>query len=501
MNYKAISIVAVAAMLAGAGLLQTIEPKNNRYHQHKEAYAKSACTEHSDDVFCTHLPLISITTDGPMPEPHISDAQGNILYNENGYRQKNYETVSAYVKFFDDAEKNNHLSDEAVVSENAQIRIRGNMSRDFDKKSYALEFKEEDFVTNIDVSLSGMTSDSDWVLNGPFMDKTLIRNYLCYNLSGEIMEYAPNVRFCELFLNEEYMGVYLLTEKIKYNENGRIKISKTDPEIKETSYIVQADRDSDETKKIYPFGMYTYNTAPVGATSGQMEIVYPSVTLTEEQKEYIERDFSKFEKSLFSFDYDKKKTGYKQYINVDSFIDYFLINEFTLNYDAVGLSTYLYKDVRGKLNLCVWDFNSAFDNYELSTVTPETFILQGEMWYGSLFKDEYFVNETIKRYYALREDYFNEAYLFDYIDDTIEYLGPAIERNYEKWGYGFEEEYDLLKPAERNPRSYDEAIMQLKDCIALRIEYMDDSVERLQLLSHDSLNKKYNHDKTTGGGL
>ena len=502
MNYKAISLAAVAAMLIGACLLQNIEPKNNRYHQHEEALPKAVCTDHGEDVFCTHLPLMAITTDGPIPEAYLYDAAGNAITDTNGYRVKNRETVSAVVKYFDHAERNNHLSDEAVVSEKAQVRVRGNMSRDFDKKGYAIAFKEEDLLTGKDVSLSGMTADSDWVLHGPFMDKTLLRNYLCYNLSGEIMEYAPNVRFCELFVNEEYMGVYLLTEKIKYNENGRLSLSKTDPDITETSYIVQVDRGAEDSlRNIETYGMYTYTTAPVGDVYGQMEIVYPSFTLTEKQKQYIANDISGFEKALFSFDYDKKDRGYQQYIDVDSFVDYFLINEFALNYDASGLSTYLYKDIRGKLHLCVWDFNSAFDNYELSSITPRTFRLQGTMWYKNLFKDEDFVDQVIREYDALRDTYFNEAYLFDYIDDTMEYLGPAIDRNYEKWGYSFGQEYDLLMPEERNPRNYEEAIMQLKNCISLRIEHMDENIDRLHLLSHASMNKKYNHDETTGGGL
>lgn len=502
MNYKAISLAAVAVMLVGAGLLQTVEPKNNRYHQHKEALPKAACTDHGEDVFCTHLPLMRITTDGPIPEAYVYDAEGNALLTENGQRMKNQEMVSGFVEYFDDAERNNHLSDKAAVSEKAQIRIRGNISRGFDKKGYAIEFKEDDLLTNKDISLSGMTADSDWVLHGPYMDKTLIRNYLCYNLSGEIMEYAPNVRFCELFLNEEYMGVYLLTEKIKYNENGRITLSKTDPDIKETSYIVMADRGPEEASdQIRPFGMYTYITSYAGGAEGQMEVVYPSVTLTERQRDYIENDISKFEKALFSFEYNKKDTGYQKYIDVDSFVDYFLINEFTLNYDAVGLSTYLYKDIRGKLQMCVWDFNSAFDNYELSSITPRTFRLQGRMWYKNLFKDDAFVERVIAKYDDLRDTYFNEAYLYSYIDETVEYLGPAIERNYEKWGYAFAEEHDMLVPAERNPRDYDAAVQQLKDCIFLRIDHMDRNIDRLHLLSHDSLNKKYNHDETTGGGL
>lgn len=502
MNYKAISLAAVAAMLIGGSLLQTIEPKNNRYHQHEEALPKAVCTDHGEDVFCTHLPLMRITTNEPIPPSYIMDEDGRFMVGEDGSRLKNEKILSGTVEYFDDAEHNNHLSDEADVSEKAEVWVRGNTSREFEKRGFGIEFKEEDMLTNKDVSLSGMTADSDWVLHGPYMDKTLLRNYLCYNLSGEIMEYAPNVRFCELFVNEEYMGVYLLVEKIKYNEDGRITLSQTDPEIRETSYIVQADRGAEDlTKKIEPFGVYTYTTTTLGEAYGRMEIVYPSATLTEEQRKYIENDLSRFEKALFSYDYDKKKTGYQQYIDVDSFVDYFLINEFALNYDAVGLSTYLYKDVRGKLHLCVWDFNSAFDNYELSNITPRTFRLHEKMWYKNLFKDEAFVDQVIREYDDLRDTWFDEAYLMKYIDDTVEYLGPAIERNYEKWGFSFGEEYDRLQPEERNPRSYEAAIRQMKECISLRIEHMDQNIDRLQLLSHESMNKKFNYDESTGGGL
>lgn len=505
MKYKWISLAVVAAMLAGAAGLKEIEINHNRYHQHKEAKPKAVCTDHGEDVFCTHLPLMDITTDGPIPEPYLYDEEGKQIIFDNGQAARNYETVPAVVKYSDNASENNHLSDDMALVERALVRVRGNTSRDFDKKGYAIAFKEEDLLTNKDVSLSGMTADNDWVLHGPFMDKTLIRNYLCYNLAGEIMEYAPNVRFCELFVNQEYMGVYLLIEKISYNENGRIKMTETDPEIPETSYIVQVDRGAEEElRELETFGTYAHLSALKGQASGQLEVVYPSRTLTEEQRESIENDFSRFEKAVFSYDYDDPKLGYRKYIDVDSFVDYFLINEFGLNYDAVGLSTYLYKDIRGKLKLCVWDFNSAFDNYTHSVVTPETFFLQNRMWYYYLFKDKAFVDEVVERYYELREEYFNEEYLTAYIDDTVEYLGPAIERNNKKWGYSFQKEYngrayDFLIPEERNPRSYEEAVQQMKDCIHERIEHMDANVDRLYILSHESLNKKFNHGKGTGG--
>jgi len=496
MKYKIICVVVVITMIFGSFMFQNIKIDNNRHHQHLDAHQKEACTDHGKDVFCTHLPLMNIVTDAAMPDAYVIDEYGNKTSNE--------EFVGATIQYFDNEYKNNHLEDEPTISERATIRIRGASSRGYDKKSYLIKFKHEDMVNGKRVSLSGMTADSEWVLNGPFVDKTLIRNYLCYNLAGEIMEYSPNVRFCEAYLNGEYIGLYLLMEKVEYNSDGRINIERTDEDMDVTSYIVEIDRKgNDAFREIDTFAAYSYLYDKSKMNAGHMKIVYPSTTLTEEQRNYIISDISQFEKSLYSFAYSDDAKGYRNYIDVESFVDYFLINEFTLNYDAQALSRYVYKDIGGKLKMCVWDFNLAFDYYETSVVSPETFVLQSSMWYNQLFKDEAFVNQVVQRYMELRDEYFNEEYLYQYIDETIAYLGPAIERNYDKWGYSFNSEYngknyDFLVPIERNVRSYDEAVAQLKSCIRDRIQHMDANLDRLYLLSHDSLNKKYNYDKEAG---
>ena len=112
--------------------------------------------------------------------------------------------------------------------------------------------------------------------------------------------------------------------------------------------------------------------------------------------------------------------------------------------------------------------------------------------YQMLFMDSDFTDRVITRYYELRKTVFSEEYLFGFIDDTIEYLGTAVDRNYEKWGYTFNQEYDLMHPTERNPRNYDEAILQMKDFITKRIAFMDENIESLRQNSAESKTKKYN---------
>ena len=108
-----------------------------------------------------------------------------------------------------------------------------------------------------------------------------------------------------------------------------------------------------------------------------------------------------------------------------------------------------------------------------------------------LFKDEDFVEQVIERYWELRETYFSDEYLMDYIDETLEWLGPAVERNSECWAKAMEE--DMLRPAERNVHSHEEAVEQLKDWLLQRGKWLDDSVHALNQYAHPSRNKTYNH--------
>ena len=487
MKYKIISILCIVLMVLLPMGVRSVGLPKNRYHQHLEAQEKPKCTTHDEGTFCTHLPLINITTKGAMPAP--------LLYNEDGSVIFNNEMVQASVQYFDNQEYNNHLTDTPTVSENALIRTRGRSSRRFDKQGYLLKFMEGDFLNNKKVSLSGMTADSDWVLHGPFLDKTLIRNYLCYNLAGEIMDYSPNVRFCEIFLNGTYKGLYLLTEKIEYNDGGRIKFTETDPDLAVTSYIVKLDQGSDDPfYALNTFSEYSGKNGPQTRGNNQLEIIYPKKTLTLEQKEYIEADISRFEKALVSFDSADKNYGYPSFIDVSSFVDYLIINEFTMNSDAASLSTYFYKDVSGKMEIAVWDFNSAFDNYRPVMSEPHYFMMADKFWFEYMLRSQDFSNKIIHRYKDLRKTYLSDQYLIEYIDDTIAYLGDAIDRNYEVWGYSFSQEEGKLTPMERNPISYEEAVEDLKQTIIERGEFLDANIETLKFFSHDSINKQFNHD-------
>lgn len=499
MNYRLICLIAVVLMLAAAVAFQDFRPMGNRYHQHLEAVKYTPCATHGEEQFCTHLPLFNIVTDGPVPEPYQYDSSGELILSENGSRLFNDEMVMASVDFFTNPEGNNHLTDTPDVSEKALIRVRGNTSRAFDKKNYLLKFTQENGVDDLDVSLDGMAADNSWVLHGPILDKTLLRNYLCYNISGEVMDYVPEVRFCEVFLNGEYQGVYVLTEKIKYNPDGRCDITKTDPSLTETSFILRLDRGNADPD--HSLTTFLDNNGTRGLSDRQnehFEIIYPNETLTPAQKEHITSTISRLEKALYSFDSSDSKRGYPAYLNVESFVDFYILNQFMMNADAGHLSTYYIRDVRGKIEIVGWDYNNTFNNYFNDLLEGDDFSYTNK-WYASLLRDEQFVKRVVERYRALRKTILSDAYLENYIDQTIEYLGPAVARNNDRWGYTYTREYceqhpdASLTPVERNPSNYDEAVAQLMEAIAQRGWHMDQYIEVLHANSHASVNKQFQY--------
>lgn len=476
-------ILSVAAPLLGSHTAK-------RYHQHWDAPEKPADAA-EDGRFSTHLPLVEIDTGGvEIPGKAIVNRYDKIL----GYTTAadGSDTITAHMDVVDHADTYNHPEDAPTISSDITIHVRGNTSRTYDKSGYSIRLIHEDGTGNPQ-PLLGMDAHHEWALHGPYLDKTLLRNYMWYNIGGEIMAYAPNVRFCEVMLNGAYQGVYVLVEKIAAGEDGaRLNLTVNAKRNTFSGYLLQLNGSRPPANLEATTNQFSYYAK---RTLFELDIEFPGRrSLTPEMIDAISKDFSDFEKSLYSYDYDHEKYGYATQMDVESFIDYFLINELTCNYDAGWLSTFIYKDTYGKFRMCLWDMNSACDNYQYSQTEPMAFQMQNCLWYVMLFKDEDFTDALIDRYWELRETYFDPDYLCRYIDDTVAYLGDAVDRNYEVWGYTFQPEEDLLLPTERNPRSYEEAVAQMKDFLAKRVAWMDENIDTLRQYSAESRVKKFNEN-------
>ncbi len=484
MKYKIIGIILCVAVLATgltAHLLVRQEP--GRVHQHLTAAKKADCTDHGSDVFCTHLPLVQIETDEDIP--------GKPVLTEGGHRtgystaKDGSDRIVSTIKITDHEKENNHLTDEPTLESLATIHRHGHSSRYFDKPNYTIKLIDDNGNSN-NQSVMGMAAHSEWILHGPYLDKTLIRNYMWYNIGGEMMSYAPNVRFCEVFINGEYEGVYVMTETITAGKDGaRLQLSVDKKDNTFSGYLLRMDRTSDE--EIKNFTKYIYRMSEVRGVN----IEYPGAkTITPELKTQITKDFSAFEKSLYSYDFDNGEYGFKRTIDIDSFVDYFIINEFTCNNDAGGYSTYIYKDKDGKFRMCIWDFNNACDNYQETAMKLNDFHLISCPWFWMLTKNDEFTHRIIQRYRDLRKTVLSDEYLEQYIDDTLDYLGDAVDRNFERWGYSFNND-ELLTPKERNLHSHEEAVAQLKSFISERSAFLDENIDVLAQYSAESRIKKF----------
>ena len=487
MKYRLIGAAAMVLILAAALFATTLNNENpeNRSHQHQEARQPEAGCSCDGTELCTHLPLVVIDTGGlEIPgEPIEDENRRKIGFTTTA---DGNDMLSATIAVMSSDEHNHHPSDQPDLQSEMLLRIRGNSSRDFEKKGYLLRLTDQNGAYQ-NQEMMGMDAHYEWALHGPYLDKTLIRNYMWYNIAGTIMGYAPNVRFCEVILNGEYRGLYLMTETVTNGKNCRLDLAEPVSGSNQTGYVLRLDRGSNTPmKNISTLANATYRNRQ------KVDIQYPrSGELTQEMADHIAQDFSDFEKKLYSYDFDTDDHGYYYDINVQSFVDYFILNEFTANYDAGWLSTYIYRDLGGKYKMVVWDFNSACDNYMDPTISPQHFEIQHNVWYYMLTKDPYFTRRVIERYRELRKSYLSDEYLNRYIDETVTYLGDAIERNFAVWGNTFA--MDLIQPPERNPRSYEEAIQQMKDFIGKRGAWMDENIEILKQYSHASKNKKFHH--------
>ncbi len=395
----------------------------------------SVADSKSIDFTSSNLPIIIIETHGqsiPYDKPRIVADMG-IIYN--GHGQRNY-VIDPY---------NNYQGKIA-------IEIRGSSSAGWSKKSYRIETQNED-GSNRNVSLLGFPKENDWILYAPYYDRSFLRNVLVYKLSNEIGRYASRTKYCELVLNGNYQGIYVLMEKIKRDKN-RVDIAKLNPdEITGDDltggYIIKIDKEPWKPgfdSKHKPFSWAWQKI--------RYQYVYPKPEdIVSEQESYIQGFINDFEDVMAGENYDNPVDGYASDIDVGSFVDYFIINELSKNVDAYRLSTYFHKDKDskgGKLTAGpVWDFNFSFGNvgyydseliagWELTFLTEnlafqndDTF--QVPFWWKRLITDANFSKRIRDRWNELRLDILHKDSIFQFIDRVADTLDEAQSRNFQIW--------------------------------------------------------------------
>jgi len=382
----------------------------------------------------SNLPIVVINTNGfSIPdEPKITADMG-IIYNGVGVRNNLTDPYNNYYG-------------------KIGIEIRGSSSQMFPKKQYGIELHDE-AGNGISASLLDMPAEEDWILFAPYNDKSLMRDALAYKLGRDLGRYAPRTRFCEVVINGEYLGVYVLIEKIK-RDNHRVNIAKLNPtEIAGDDvtggYIIKIDKDSGSGN-----GGWSSSFYPPGRSSNQQiyfQYDYPSAAeIVTEQKIYIQQYLNNFETVLNSSAYNDPVNGYSKYIDVESFIDFFIVNEVSKNVDGYRLSTYLYKEKDsdgGKLHMGpLWDFNLGFGNANYCTQgNPEGWVTSFNsicsqdywlipFWWSKLYSHGTYRNKLAARWNELRSNQLKTERILTYIDSVANVLNAeSQQRNFQKW--------------------------------------------------------------------
>lgn len=380
----------------------------------------------ADAFFSSNLPLAIVSLENEPPV-YKTFSMGTEIVDDSVNPW-----VEGTLELIESSEDRVNLKDAPTVSTPIHIKRRGHTSMAFDKPQFYLKTEEA-------LSLLNMAEGERWVLCGSMADKSLLRNYLAYRIAWELGggALAPECRFCEVFLREkagrpQYMGVYLLQAAVSRGEN-RIDIPEYNPKNHYSSYILRRDRYTHFDTMLETFGRTN------GYTDTWMGIKYPtSQKLNKEIISYIENDFSEAERVIYSDNPDVFLT-YPKYINQNSFVDYFLLNEFFGNYDAGLHSTYYYKSPGGKLSVGpVWDFDQAMNNYYAEEMNPESLAFQTRTFYTELVNDRSFVKALKKRYAALRRHFLSEQYINMLIEEATAYLRSARVREWYRWKEDYE---------------------------------------------------------------
>ena len=423
----------------------------------------------------SNLPIVIINTHGQtIPDETRIIADMGIIYNGAGQRNNVTDPANNY-------------------SGKISIELRGSSSQMFPKKQYALE-TQDNLGNNLNVSLLGMPVENDWILYAPYSDKSLLRNVLAYKLSWDVGRYASRTRLCELVLNGDYRGVYVLMEKIKRDKN-RVDVSTLNPdEITGDDltggYIVKIDKRAGESV----MGWYSpYLPYPGANSSIFYQYHYPKPdNIVPEQKTYIYNTITRFETIMNSQHFADPATGYVNYIDVDSFIDFFILNEISKNVDGYRLSTFFYKDKESIDDLIylgpIWDFNLAFGNanyyeggstydWQVDVNSNQQFIDWNDsfmipFWWQKLLSDSNFVDRLNCRWQYLRDNQFQTNRLHGYIDSVVAVLDEAQARNFERWP--ILDEY--IWPNQVWLGSYADEVGYLKSWLETRIVWIDENL-------------------------
>lgn len=341
------------------------------------------------------------------------------------------------------------------------VKGRGNSTWVKPKKPYALKFNKKQ-------SLLSLPEDKSWVLLANYFDNTLLRNDLALYMGNELstLDWTPHYLQVDLILNGQYKGIYQLGEKVK--------ISKKRVNVGDEGVLMEIDaRAPSEDDARY------FNVTHIG---NAINIKDPDVEYDDDIYNFAKNYMTTVDEVLFSSDFTDAENGWQKYMDMDSFVEWYLINEISKNADAAFTSScYMNLKPGGKLKMGpLWDFDLAFGGYpadwgvsfQAKVNNPEEFYIMNVQWYRRLFQDPVFVARVKTRF---NDYYSNRQAMLDHLDAKAAILINKVVEDNRLWGTITDSSAsnDEVKVA------YQENVDALKTWLSTRLEWLNTAINDL----------------------
>lgn len=333
-----------------------------------------------------------------------------------------------------------------------QVRGRGHSTWwTHPKKPYQFKFDDK-------TAILGMPADKKWILLAEYSDKTMIRNKLAFEMGNRSnLEWTPQSEYADVFINNNYRGTYNITQKVE-ESNNRLPLG-------DNGFLCEIDT-PDHLEE-----------GDVSFTSNHftIQIKEPEIENGSAQYEYIKNYVTEFETVLYSNNFNDPVNGYRKYVDVASFVEWYLINELAKNQDARSYSSMYFTLIPGqKIKMGpLWDFDLGFGNVDYSECEyNDGFWVKYHAWISRIFDDPAFATAVKERFQFFKS---NEAYFLDFIDSQAEKLYYSQKENDKKWN--LIGRYVWPNPVVYN--TYQEEVDHLKDWFSGRIDWLDEAYQKL----------------------
>lgn len=339
-----------------------------------------------------------------------------------------------------------------VIEANARLKAVGPLSWVSSKLDGSSQMGKNNyrFTINAAYSVLGDPMNTTWELLSNAKDATMLHTQTGFHL-GRIsnLHFTPHFHFADLMLNERYFGTYLLGESIDYTNNRT--------GVESNGFIVKIDASNGRTY------FKTDNLEQ------PVTIVSPTVFSGDDDYQFISNYVRSAESALFGSNFTDATEGWQRYLDMDSFVDWYLINEIAKNLDG-DFSAECYMNMKrdGKLRMGpLWKMERSFGYGDSST---SGFVIKNVKWYNRLFQDPAFVAKVKERFtyfYNHKNDILKE------IDADVSYLRNAIPENNNKW------EVFSGSSADDVRKKYQKEVASMKSWIEKRMDWLNDEISKL----------------------